>query len=132
MLRLRISSPRASLSRPYRVRRRILVQNKPNGFPPHLLNDLFELGEDNEDELLHLIEQRRAFAYVPFPRIVEPPQTGGIAFWNDDRQCTPEPYDISDYPRVLVVCFAAESCRSPPSFSSYAGGSPGQSSPVYP
>ncbi len=69
----------------------------------HIFQHCLEFGEDDEDELLELIEQRRLLADVPFPRIVQPSQVRCVTFGNNDRQGSSQAYDIGDHPGVLIV-----------------------------
>ncbi len=53
--------------------------------------------------MLELIEKCCLLPHMPFPRIVQPPQIGGITLGHDNGQGAPKPDDIRDHPGILVV-----------------------------
>jgi hypothetical protein len=116
----------------YLLGRRVVSQDEADRFAYHLFDDRLEFGEDEEDQLLHLVEQGRALPYMSFPCIVEPSQVSCISFRNDDTESPAELDYIGDHPGILVVRLAGRVVVYLFSASSYASDSPGRSSLVYP
>jgi hypothetical protein len=75
----------------------------PGGLDRHIVEYRFQFGKDEEDQLLELVEQRGAFPDVPFPRVIESPEVGRIAFGDDNTQGVAEAEYIRYHPGIFII-----------------------------